>query len=382
MFLALANIAYLYFAVIPYKNDTYFSQEYLNDFASGANEQTQGVKSRFGHPNMCSSSIGTFIGRYKNFSIEGEKVVADLHLDDATKEMKVNNGIFMFDYLMHMAEKNPDMFGNSIHIPPPKYEQDPIVIDKKKYRSHVYNGVFASDIVDSPAATSGLFDSSDDLGVIITNFLDENEQVFEALINKPELIGDFFSRYGTYYETKNKTKLPMSILKTIGDYFSGKETFDVEWTLANGDVVTVVTEAQEPQVGDEVKKADGSPLEDGDHVDKDGKTITVVGGKIDAIKDEEEDEEGGKDTPPSNTEVMQSIQNLTTQFSEFTTKANEYFKENDKALKGLFEGHKALEQKFKTLARGVGSSFEPGENKGEQGGEGNPKHRTVKRKDK
>ena len=46
----------------------------LSQIALLGNSKEAGVKARFGHPNMCSSSFGTYIGRFRNFQVEGEKV--------------------------------------------------------------------------------------------------------------------------------------------------------------------------------------------------------------------------------------------------------------------------------------------------------------------
>ena len=114
----------------------WLTEKFIRDVAKFGRSQKQGVKARFGHPNMCSTALGTFIGRYKNFRIETEEgtpgfdeydseelakegkapkqkgyrthAVADLHLDYSSKELpKLGNA---FDYILGMAEKNPDMF--------------------------------------------------------------------------------------------------------------------------------------------------------------------------------------------------------------------------------------------------------------------------------
>ena len=72
------------------KNLTFFDDKFLDDLVKKGNEQKQGVKSRFGHPNMCASSLGTFVGRYKNFRVENRKAYADLTLDPITKKNYTN----------------------------------------------------------------------------------------------------------------------------------------------------------------------------------------------------------------------------------------------------------------------------------------------------
>ena len=65
------------------------------------NEKETGIKARFGHPNMCSSSFGTYIGRFKNFKVDGDKVYGDLHLDEVCKESPSGN---LYAYILKMAK--------------------------------------------------------------------------------------------------------------------------------------------------------------------------------------------------------------------------------------------------------------------------------------
>ena len=82
----------------------------------------------------------------------------------------------------------------------------------------------------------------------------------------------------------------------------GKSLFDVDLTLANGDIITVETEAEEPAVGDKVKqKTDGGedaekPLADGAYLLKDERTLVVEGGVIKEIKEKETPKDEGKES--------------------------------------------------------------------------------------
>ena len=76
------------------KVKSYFEEidsETLSQIASLGNAKENGVKARFGHPNMCSSSFGTYIGRFKNYQIEGDAVLADLHLDEVCRSSPTGN---------------------------------------------------------------------------------------------------------------------------------------------------------------------------------------------------------------------------------------------------------------------------------------------------
>ena len=285
------------------KNGTYFSERFLNELKAKGDERGY-IKARFGHPTMCNNSLGSYIGRYKNFKVEDEKLFGDLYLDDITKDTNVEGrGITMYDYIMRMAQSNSDMFGNSIVILAnyviEEYEEDG---EKKEADGHELIEWISSDLVDDPAATDSLFHSADDLGVKITDFLDENPQIFEILEKEPKILGDFFSRYEDYLGRKNNKKnMKKGVFARALVAMFGKSLFDVDLTLANGDIITVETEAEEPAVGDKVKqKTDGGedaekPLADGAYLLKDERTLVVEGGVIKEIKEKETPKDEGKE---------------------------------------------------------------------------------------
>jgi hypothetical protein len=286
------------------KNGTYFSERFLNELKDKGEERSY-IKARFGHPTMCNNSLGSYIGRYKNFRVEDEKLFGDLYLDDITKDTNVEGrGITMYDYIMRMAQSNSDMFGNSIVILAnyviEEYEEGG---EKKEADGHELIEWISSDLVDDPAATDSLFHSADDLGVKITDFLDENPQIFEILEKEPKILGDFFSRYEAYLGRKNNKKnMKKGVFARALVAMFGKSLFDVDLTLANGDIITVETEAEEPAVGDKVKqKTDGGedaekPLADGDYLLKDERTLVVEGGVIKEIKEKETPKDEGKES--------------------------------------------------------------------------------------
>jgi len=165
---------------------------------------TQGVKARFGHPNASSTTLGTFIGRYKNFRFKDNNAFADLHLDTIAKDSPKGN---LYDYVLNMAEKNPDQFGNSIVFKPKKTEVVRMTVQPKDVnedhdevievndngtieidRFHVrLKALLASDLVDEGAATDSLFsqfENDKDFAFMATTFLDKNPKMFELLNNK------------------------------------------------------------------------------------------------------------------------------------------------------------------------------------------------------
>lgn len=336
------------------KNGSFFNSQFISDLVAGGNLQTQGVKSRFGHPNMCSTSLGTFIGRYKNFSEKDGKAYADLHLDQITKKTQVEGkGISMWEYIVEMANNNPDMFGNSIHITSEMFEEDYQGIKKQ---SHKFESLVASDLVDSPAATDSLFDESDDLGVIVTQFLDLNPEVFGTVVKNPSIIEDFFGRYADYLSSKSLTNIDMSFIDKLKKKFGNDDSFDVNITLANGDIVTVVTEAEKPKVGDKVNDPEGKPVADGEHLLPDGSALVTEGGEIKEIKEAVEPPKEGEE--PTLTEVMQSVTALGNQFKTISAKFDKSNKEALEGIEFIADKFSALDKRVTDMGKTVKSKYE------------------------
>jgi len=207
-------------------HDLYLNKQFIRDVASQGKAHQVGIKARFGHPNMCSTALGTYIGRYRNFRTRSEQAegftegwdefgkprksgnrlhaVADLHLDDTAKNLpKLGN---TWDYIMNLARTSPDMFGNSIvfkgraEMKEWEEEDESGQKVKKQRRDAILELLVATDLVDSPAATDGLFQefSTDEMAIQVTQFLDQHPEVYQLAVDHPELIEQFMTRYADY----------------------------------------------------------------------------------------------------------------------------------------------------------------------------------------
>lgn len=180
----------------------------LEQVADLGNKIKGGVKSRFGHPNASSTSLGTFLGRAKNFRLDGESVRADIHLDATSHETPSGD---LGGYVMKLAQSDPDAFGTSIvfrgdeevRLNPDGTRQkdedgDPL---PPLARVEVLKAV---DVVDTPAANRGLFDEPGpspftpdlELSAAATEFMDD-------FLGRPEAVDkviSFLSRYGSNKE--------------------------------------------------------------------------------------------------------------------------------------------------------------------------------------
>lgn len=212
--------------------------EFIGRVKDFGNEKGQGLKARFGHPNMCSTALGTFIGRFKHFRTDpgGEQVRADLFLSNEAKETPHGD---LHSYVMGMAENEPDMFGTSIvftpgrtyrrndkgeKVYPPSYDEGREERDKQRATWEKAGpteyveceALHACDAVDEPAANDGVFSrfSQETIAGQITEFMDLNPQVWNAIEGNPSIVealaryGDkvdeFITRYRDYREQHGK----------------------------------------------------------------------------------------------------------------------------------------------------------------------------------
>ncbi|GLB47757.1 hypothetical protein [Neptunitalea lumnitzerae] len=328
----------------PNKNGSYFNTQFLKDLVVQGNAQQQGVKCRFGHPNMCATSLGSFIGRYHSFKLKGARVLANLHLDTIAQKTAVEGkGISMWEYVLDMASDNPDMFGNSIVVMSEEVEE---VVKGKTYNSHLLQSFLASDLVDDPAATETLFSNSSDLGVAVTQFLDEHPAVFSVIQRHPAIVNDFFSRYADYLK-QYKQRIDMNFLEKMRKQFGKTHQFDMDVTTATGEVVTVVTDAESPAEGDAVIDETGNPIADGELTLKDGSIWVIEEGVITAIKDAEEDP---IDDDATIEQVMQSVNKLTTSLRNFQKQYRKDLKVHEDALQLVAS---SFEKRFNNLAKTV-----------------------------
>lgn len=140
------------------------------------NASRMGIKSRFDHPNASNTSMGTFLGRTKNFRKMGDRVIGDLYLSDSAKEAPQGD---LYTYVMGLAERDPQAFGASIVFEgKSEYPLDADGTRKKDANGNPLpalarvDRLLASDVVDEPAANAGgLFSTEQSLAGKMTAFL-------------------------------------------------------------------------------------------------------------------------------------------------------------------------------------------------------------------
>jgi len=179
-------------------HNLFLNDAFLEKTALLGNQAAKGVKARYGHPNMCSTALGTYIGRYKNFQKQNDNVIADLHLDQTAKISPNGN---LYDYILQLAATNPDMFGSSIAFKCgeitalSEQTENPPTSVTRNYAS--IESLHAVDLVDDPAATEGLFAQfhQNDWAYTATLFLNQNPSLVNLLSNNPYVFTEFLCKY-------------------------------------------------------------------------------------------------------------------------------------------------------------------------------------------
>lgn len=295
---------------------------FIKTLVDAGNAFTTGVKCRGGHPNMCKDSLGTYIGDYFNFNaVEQDgilKATADLYIAEIAKKTMIDgHGISYHDYVVDMAKNHPDKFGNSIVF---MASEEWIDMEDKSVPKLTLEKFIASDIVDSPAATDGLFKSDEDLGIKLTEFLDDNPSIFSAIEKNENAISIFFNKYENHLKSKG-IAMSKNLKELFASMFGKKKDFDT--TDATGQILTVVTDAQEATIGDSVT-INGTPAPDGEYTFPDGTKWQITGGKIETITTPQ-----ASDTNPQPEQVSQD------------------------QVKSLQENINALAEKFDVVAKQV-----------------------------
>lgn len=140
-----------------------------------------GAKARFTHPDISGDGLGKLLAKAKNARVEGDKVIADLHLLQSAHDTPDGN---LAGYVLKLAQEAPDAFGESISFGRDRQGEAEFALkhgatvdsdgyvdhggfkspdkdNKKNYRHARLAELYAVDTVDEPAANpGGLFNRS------------------------------------------------------------------------------------------------------------------------------------------------------------------------------------------------------------------------------
>jgi hypothetical protein len=249
----------------------------------------KGLKARFGHPDMCSDALGTFLGKWKNFSIGSDGIArGTLFLSSTASESPKGD---LRKYIEEMATKEPDYFGTSIVFSRDFEKEDDFMslntVDfdlfdelgnkvgtQKRFKSpdsrNVNNypharlqKIHAADLVDDPAATDSMFSGvgGTELASKVSEYLDthpeilkslsDNKEIVEILSKYPDQIKPFIDRFTA--NRKEKTNMEAEKITEVA-----------ESTTTTTTVTTVekTEEAEPAETAETVKPDEAKPVEE------------------------------------------------------------------------------------------------------------------------
>ena len=218
-------------------------QEFIDDLVKYGSRHfgATGLKARFGHPSLSNETMGTQLGFYKNFEVDGESAVADLHLLDAANQSPTHPG--MKDWVLKMAAEKPDHIMSSIVFRPGDYYQRELESRKKRKMKRAFSedrgaywsnydealgpvfvelgDLFFTDLVEDGAATDNLFSAqfnSEKFAVQVAEFLREHPHLEQFLQKEPEKTLDFLRKIWVNHFTIK----PKTAMTTLADFFTKK----------------------------------------------------------------------------------------------------------------------------------------------------------------
>lgn len=321
--------------------------EFVRDIASAGNAAGEaGLKSRFNHPNVSFGALGSMVGTLHNFRVSNDEqqTIADLHLSPAAAVSPEGD---LREYIFTLAENHPEHFGLSIEFLHDgklyKYDDEGKKVEWKgeddAANLKLYlrlKSLHAADLVDTPAATDGLFSAQifdKAFAVRVTEFFDTNPLVWRFVERNPDAVERFLAKYKDYKARRDeagKTAKPMkkkSFWETVKGWFSTQ--FDINLTDTEGNNLLVISDGESPAVGDDVllvpeDESEPAAAPDGNYAisggDMDGQVLVVAEGKITEIVPAEEEpqaDDSGAETPPPMSEpqfaaLQQQLAALTT----------------------------------------------------------------------
>lgn len=92
-----------------------FSMQSLEKIVELGNAEPGGLRSRFKHPSASDDGLGKYLGRDKNFRLDGTKVRADFHIAKiAMKSPPEGGGTPYGEYVLDLASNDPGALSSSL----------------------------------------------------------------------------------------------------------------------------------------------------------------------------------------------------------------------------------------------------------------------------
>jgi HK97 family phage prohead protease len=213
-----------------------FDEDAINKVVELGNAAKFGIKSRYGHPNMSSTALGTFLGRFKSFRRDGDVVRADLYIDPSAHNTPDGD---LAQYVISLARNDPDAFGTSVviraHFVDRSKEtardteasmENEQAEDNSQFPLIVVEDLFACDVVDEPAANNAFFGKR-----FFTESVKLSSEMTEALdefLSQPDGVEQAIAFLKRYQFNKKTTE------KEVCDLVKSKAKMDVQFEAPIG----------------------------------------------------------------------------------------------------------------------------------------------------
>jgi len=145
-----------------------FDEQSLAQLQQLALFKVGGIKSRFTHPDWFHDGLGKYLGRFRNFRVDGSKLVADLQVSKTAHSSPAGD---IGKYVLDLATEDPGSFGVSVVVDvdrvwPTAAGDKPATGGRPADATTTYpvariTQFYAADLVDEPALNpNGLFKSN------------------------------------------------------------------------------------------------------------------------------------------------------------------------------------------------------------------------------
>jgi HK97 family phage major capsid protein len=169
-----------------------FDETSLTQLQQLGASKTMGIKSRFTHPDWLSDGLGKYLGRVRNFRVDGSKLVGDLMISKTAHSSPAGD---IGRYVLDLAREDPSSFGVSVVVDLERVwvtsdgQELPATGGKPtgatgKYPVARITQLYAADVVDDPALNpNGLFNVTlDDFKQLLTD--QEYQELFDVGVER------------------------------------------------------------------------------------------------------------------------------------------------------------------------------------------------------
>lgn len=348
----------------------------------GQRQGENGHQVRFGHPGACDQVLGTYCGRVKNIRLRDNQAIGDIYLSKASENAPGKGNLK--EYILNLAKEDTQAIMMSIVFTPdePYFinadgikeiysgtpEQNYYLSTLPEPNRCIYETVKAwhyTDFVDAGANSTDLFRGIDGeviLSARLFQFLDENPQIMDTLVEQPEIVRKFINKYESYRNRKNQKTIDMNknsltLLQRAKDaldrLFKNAEgeqlVKSIDAVTTEGVAISIETQGELPAVGDVVTQTGTTEVPPaGEHTltgDYEGWVITTDdAGVVTAVVDPNAAPSETPAVPVMSEEVVSETEKALAEALEISARQSEVIAQLKSELKSITSDLEALKK--------------------------------------